>query len=131
MKKIWLLCLSIPYWLAACTGGSTVSPTPFITSGIELHVLEGPMCPGPVQVGAGGCPDKPYQAEIQVLNSSGEELTRFLTDAGGYYKLALAPGDYTLHPIPGKPLPHAADQTVTVEAGVFIQVTITYDTGMR
>ncbi len=89
------------------------------------------MCPGPVRIGDNSCPDQPYQATIQVLNSDNSKVAQFQTDAQGIFQVELPPGTYILHPLTGKPMPHAADQTVDVTAGQFTQVNIVYDTGMR
>jgi hypothetical protein len=108
-----------------------IAPSPTPSNGIEGFVTEGPTCPGPVPVGSTECQDQPYQATIEVLSSDNKIITQFQTDANGYFKLILSPGTYILHPISGKPLPHAPDQTVVVTANHFTQVTIQYDTGLR
>jgi len=84
-----------------------------------------------VPVGNNPCPDQPYQATIIIMNADNDQVAQTQTNANGYFKIELAAGMYTLHPVPGKPFPHAADQTVTVTAGQFTQITIMYDTGMR
>ena len=117
--------------LTACTQNTPVTPSPTSSSGIAGNVTEGPTCPGPVPVGGTQCQDQPYQATIQVLNSANDIVTQFTTDGKGYFKVSLPPGRYILHPISGLPLPHAADQTVSVIANKYTQVTIVYDTGLR
>ena len=117
--------------LTACQQTLPVIPSPTPTSGIEVYVTEGPTCPGPVPVGGTECQDQPYQATIEVLSSNNNILTQFQTDANGYFKLSLPPGTYILHPISGKPLPHAADQTIVVTANQYTQISILYDTGLR
>lgn len=105
------------------------TPTP--SSGIEGQVTEGPMCPGPVRIGDTKCQDQPYQATITILDANNKQITQFQTDINGYFKIFISPGNYILHPVSGKPLPHAADQAVIVAEGQFTQVTVMYDTGMR
>ena len=125
--RIVLTILMASFSMAACSP----NPSPDLNSGIEGTILEGPMCPGPVQVGNNTCPDQPYQATIDILNTDKVQVTQVHSDASGNFKVDLAPGTYVLHPIPGTPLPIAADQTVEVLAGQYTQVTINYDTGMR
>jgi hypothetical protein len=117
--------------LSTCVQEMPVTPSPTPSSGIEGHVTEGPMCPGPVAIGDTQCQDQPYQATISILNADNNEITKFQTDVAGYFKIPLAPGTYLLHPESDKRLPHAADQSVVVISGQFTQVTIMYDTGMR
>ncbi len=117
--------------LSACAQPATITPSPTPSSGFEVHVTEGPMCPGPVAIGDSSCPDKPYQAMFTLLDSNSKEITRFQTDPAGYFKMTIAPGTYILHPESDKALPHASDQTVVVTPDQFTQVTVMYDTGMR
>ena len=117
---------------------STTTPSPIFspspqaasTSGIEGHILQGPMCPGPVG-GNSTCPDQPYQARISILDSHNQIAIQFQSDVDGYFKLPLPPGTYTLYPESSSRYPHAADQIVVVSTGQFTQVTINFDTGIR
>ena len=77
------------------------------------------------------CPDKPYQATIIVLDSNRNQVTQFQTDAQGNFKVGLKPGAYILAPQSPNVMPSASEQTVTVTSGLFTQVTITYDSGIR
>ena len=117
--------------LSACAQGNSSTPSLAPPSGIEGFVTIGPVCPGPVQEGDTSCLDKPYQASITILDAANIRIMQFQTDPDGYFKVPLAPGTYTIHPEPGEPLPIAADQTVVVSEGVFTQVLIQYDSGMR
>jgi len=100
-------------------------------SGIAGQVFIGPTCGGPVKAGSTECADKPYQATIMVLDSTGQLVTQFTTDAEGRFNVPLQPGAYTLHPESNGKLPAAADQNITVLSGQLLMVTITYDSGMR
>lgn len=124
-----LIYLMILFTLSACN--SFFSSTPSSTSGIEGYVTEGPTCPGPVPIGGNECQDRPYQATISVLNTSGKQVTQFQTDINGYFKTPLSPGTYILHPESGNPMPNAAEQTVVVSEDQYTPVSIMYDTGMR
>ena len=105
---------------------------PAADSGIEGRVVTGPTCPGPAREGA-DCPDRPYEASITILDQRGRPVTRLRTDATGRFRVPLAPGIYTLDPEPSgsRPYPFAKEQAVTVTAGQFTHVRITYDTGIR
>ena len=100
-----------------------------LDSGIEGIVTIGPMCP--VMQENVPCPDKPYQAELNVLTTSGKEVTRFQTDENGRFRIDLAPGDYILHPESPNGLPYAEDLPFTVNDHEFTQLKISYDSGIR
>lgn len=98
-------------------------------SGIEGNVTIGPTCP--VIQANNPCPDEPYQAAITILNTNQQKVTQFQTDANGYFHVALAPGEYTLHPESPNVMPHANDIPFTVKAGEFTKVDVAYDSGIR
>ena len=111
--------------LATC---SLQEPTP-TDSGVEGQVFIGPVCPV-VQEGQ-ECPDQPYQATLTVNSLGGERIAQVQTDTEGRFKLPLQPGEYILHPESPNVLPSAADQTFIVQAGVFTQIIVNYDSGIR
>ena len=111
--------------LATC---SSQEPAP-ADSGVEGQVLVGPMCPV-VQVGQ-ECPDQPYQAVLTVNSLGGERIAQVQADEQGRFKIPLEPGEYILHPESPNVMPFAPEQTFTVRAGVFTQVTVHYDSGIR
>jgi hypothetical protein len=101
-------------------------------SGIFGQVLIGPNCGGPVtEENAAECDDKPYQAFLAVLDAEGKQLLRFQTDAEGRFRVLMPPGQYTLKPEVGQPLPLAAEQPFSVSAGQFSELVVLYDTGLR
>lgn len=110
--------------LAACSSQPTVTD-----SGIEGQVFIGPNCPV-VQQGQ-ECPDQPYQATLTVNNPNGRKIVQVQTDAEGRFKILLEPGEYILHPESPNVMPYAGEQTFTVQAGKFTQVTVNYDSGIR
>lgn len=131
LRKIFLPILVILFIVSACDQGFPATTSPTRSGGIEGHVTEGPMCPGPVQIGINSCPDQPYQATISILDENNTQIKQIQTDVNGSFKITLVPGTYILHPEPGKPFPHASDQSVVVTDGQYTLVTIMYDTGMR
>lgn len=131
LKTIFIPMFIILFALSSCDQGVPLTTSPTPSSGIDGHVTEGPMCPGPVPIGNNSCPDQPYQANISILDANNTQITQTQTDVNGYFKISLSPGVYILHPESGKPFPHASDQTVVVTDEQYTQVTIMYDTGMR
>jgi hypothetical protein len=121
-KTLYLLTFFI--LLAGCSP----APTP-LASGIEGQVQIGPMCPV-VQVGV-PCPDRPYQAFLTILRSTGVKVARFQTNTDGTFHFALAPGEYILRPESPGVMPYANEQQFTVKAGEYTRLTVSYDSGIR
>lgn len=115
--------------LAAFSGCQSAEPLgPDAPQGIEGLVLLGPQCP--VQSEEDPCPDLPYAASIDVRRG-GDLVARLRSDDLGRFRVGLEPGDYRLVPEPGDPFPTAGEQDVTVRAGKYTAVTVSYDTGIR
>jgi hypothetical protein len=108
--------------------GCSPTPTPS-ASGIEGQVQLGPMCPV-VQVG-NPCPDRPYQAFLTILRTTGVKVASFQTNADGSFQFGLAPGEYILRPESPGVMPWAREQQFTVKAGEFTRLTVMYDSGIR
>ena len=100
-------------------------------SGIEGVVTLGPLCPV-VQLGV-PCPDRVYSATLVLLDAQDVEVGQVTSELDGSYRLAAAPGQYTLVPQspPGSPLPFAGPIPVTVVADVYTSVDVGYDSGIR
>ncbi len=100
--------------------------------GIAGHAATGPTCPV-VQPGDTTCGDRTVSGAILVVrDAAGKELARVTTDEAGFFRVALAPGAYTLEAQPkeglmGTPGPIA----VTVTAGAEAWMDVPYDTGIR
>jgi hypothetical protein len=101
-------------------------------SGIMGQVTIGPACP--VMRVESPCPDKPYQATLVVKDPLGEKtIATIHTDADGRYRLALPEGDYRLvpsSPSPGAP-PQSQPMPFHLESGQWLQLDVTYDSGIR
>jgi len=102
---------------------------PEAAQGIEGIVLLGPLCP--VESLENACPDLPYQAWIDVRNRNGDRVTRVRSGEDGRFRVGLHPGLYLLDPESGDPFPVAGEQEVRVEDGVYTEVTVSFDTGIR
>ena len=111
----------------ACESSDLLGPG--APQGIEGVALRGPLCP--VQTEDDPCPDQPYDAWVQVRNASGGSVTRFRTGDDGRFRVGLRPGHYVLVPESGDPFPVASEQEVDVAAGVYSEVVISFDTGIR
>ena len=110
----------------------TPTPIPVSTigrTGISGIVLIGPQCPV-VREGE-ECPDKPYEADIDVYDASGALVTRVRSDAAGEFFVDLAAGAYRLEPRSPGALPYGSPQDVTVTAGHVTRVVVSYDSGIR
>jgi len=121
-QTIFIFCLLI---LVACSS-QTHQP---VNSGIEGQVFIGPMCPV-VREGE-ECPDQPYQAVLTVNSFEGERIVQVQTDKEGRFRIPLQAGEYILHPESPNVMPFAKEQTVVVEDGVFTQIIVNYDSGIR
>jgi len=119
--------LVIAVLVAACGPSDLLGPD--AEQGIEGIALRGPICP--VQSLDDPCPDQPHQAWITLRNGGGTVVTRFRTGADGRFRVGLRPGDYVLDPESGDPFPTASPMEVEVEAGVYTDVVISFDTGIR
>lgn len=113
-----------------CACGATELFDPEAAQGIEGVALLGPTCP--VQTLENPCPDRPHQAWVTVRHAvSGAFVTRFQTGADGLFRVGLLAGSYTLDPEGGHPFPAVGPQDVDVLEGLFTEVVISFDTGIR
>ena len=113
--------------LAAC--GSSDLLGPGALQGIAGIALLGPLCP--VQSQEDPCPDRPHRAWVRVRDAGGGSVTRFRTGEDGRFRVGLRPGRYTLDPESGDPFPVGSEQDVDVLAGMYTEVVISFDTGIR
>jgi len=118
-------CAVLALW--ACDSSKLLGPD--APQGVEGLVLLGPLCP--VASPDDPCPDRPYQAFIEILDRKQDRVTRVESAADGTFRVGLEPGLYILVPENGDPFPAAAEQVVDIQAGVWSEVTINFDTGIR
>jgi hypothetical protein len=105
--------------------------TTSLMSGVEGVVWIGPTCPV-VQVGT-ECPDEPYETELAVTDIEGNIVTNSKSDSDGFFRILLPPGSYVLIPeTPNRNAPPFVDPIpFNVEPGLFTQLEVYYDSGMR
>ena len=129
MRRI-IVVVAVLAGLVACGGATDQSAVR--DSGIEGLVLIGPSCPVVVQ--GQDCDDKPYAGEVRVVDrANGRVVETARSGADGRFRVALAPGDYTLEPVSPNAggLPFGKPVDVTVRPHTFEQVTVSFDSGIR
>jgi len=119
--------MALGFVVAACGASELLGPG--AAQGIDGIALRGPMCP--VQSIDDPCPDLPYEAWIGVRTAAGAHVTRVRSGEDGRFRVGLRAGSYVLEPESGTPFPVASDQAVVVEEGVYTEVVISFDTGIR
>jgi hypothetical protein len=118
--------------LVGCDPGGGASQSPTAPSGIRGTVFLGPTCPGPVDPSATDEPCvTPYTAQLAILDADGKVVTRVTSGADGTFQVDLPPGDYTVAPQNGDPVPSAPSQPVSVEPGKYTEIQVNYDSGIR
>lgn len=108
------------------------SPPP--PSGIRGTVLLGPTCPVESSPGANDPVPclTPYVATLVVLDGEGVKVATITSGGDGRFQLDLPPGDYVVTPESGTDTyPIAQPQSVTVATGVYTEIQVNYDTGIR
>ena len=80
------------------------------------------------------CPDQPLSASITVTrDADGSVVATARSAADGGYRIALAPGSYTLRArnLSNAVLPRGSDERVMVESDRFVTVVLRFDSGVR
>ena len=106
-------------------------PSPAPDSGIDGRTRGSPTCP--IVMPGNPCPPRAISATVAVLDHGGQEVTRFTSAADGSFRVALAPGAYTLSQPASSShvLPLLKPASVTVVAGRYTSVVLDFDTGIR
>lgn len=124
-----LIAVPVLLLLAVGCGQEPAAPQ---DSGVEGTTMVDGGCP-PAR-DAPPCPDKPLSARLKVTRAGSDEAVAAV-DSGedGRFRVALAPGDYTLHPanLAGTPLPIAQPVDVHVVVNRFTVVEVSFDSGVR
>ncbi len=119
----------LPLLLLLALGCETSSPFSDGDTGLEGTVTRSPI--RPVCFENDPC-DEPLSGDFQVLRSSLVVAT-FHSAADGSYRVALAPGTYTVRPEPDVSIfsPTFQTRTVTVEPGGWTRADLVFDTGIQ
>lgn len=128
LRHVLWPCVMVLFTLVACSGEDDLLE-PGAVQGIDGIVLLGPQCP--VQTLEDPCPDLPYEAWIDVRSAEGESVTRIRSGEDGRFRIGLRPGQYVLDPESGDPFPISGEQEVEVGAGAYVEVVVSFDTGIR
>jgi hypothetical protein len=118
--------------LAACAPGAGASPT-MLGGSIDGVALAGPTCPVVTDPPQSGCDDRPVVgATLVIVDGAGEEVATATTGDDGRFRLDLPPGTYEVQPQAVHGLMGTAPPvTATVVIGQSVEVTVSYDTGIR
>jgi hypothetical protein len=99
--------------------------------GIEGVAQAGPTCPV-MRPGDPACADRPVAgATIHVLAADGTEVATLTTDPAGHFAVRLDPGDYQLVADPMSGIMHGPQPMTVTVGSAPVEVTISYDTGIR
>ncbi len=92
--------------------------------------MVGPTCP--VQSAEmPQCNGKPYQATLLVLDQKDQVVAQVESNAEGFFVVSLAAGEYVLQPVSTSVYPRGAPLSVSVPQGQVVQITYTFDSGIR
>jgi len=92
-RLIWVASmLLVGIMLSACTSPAGNGQSAF-DSGIAGVTEAGPVCP--VVNPTNPCPPKPVSRTVVVLDTNGNEVTRFNSTSDGTFHVPLLPGKYT------------------------------------
>jgi len=111
--------------IAGLTGASKAT-------GVAGRVGAGPTCPVE-RPGDPSCAPRMVAGSVLVVqDGAGKDVATFTTNASGLFRMALAPGDYTLVPGPVEGLMgQAKPEPFTVSQGAEVFLPVAYDTGIR
>jgi hypothetical protein len=118
--------------VGASESGGRMNETIPVESGIEGQSVITPT--SPVLRANMPKPDPaPFETTLVVVTAEeGREVARLKTGSDGRFRVALPPGQYIVKPVQQNARwPRGGEQEVTVRAGKFSQVTITFDSGIR
>ncbi len=101
------------------------------SSGILGSAKIGPTCPVVQNPLPDQCKDKPYQAKLRIVDKSQAIVSHFSTDANGLFKVALSPGTYRIESDSDAMLPRLSPTEVVVNAHVFTNISLVFDSGIR
>ena len=112
--------------------GGRMDETSRAESGIEGQAVITPTSPV-LRANAPRPDPAPFETGLVVLTAAeGREVARLKTGPDGRFRVALPPGNYIVKPLlENRRWPRGVEQPVTVMAGKFAQIIMTFDSGMR
>lgn len=118
-----------PLLVLLVLGCGTASPFSGDDTGLQGTITRSPS--QPVCFENDPC-EEPFAGDFEVLHFDFVVAT-FRSAADGSYRVALAPGNYTVRPEPDVPILSPTSQTwaVTVEPGGWTTADLVFDTGIR
>jgi Carboxypeptidase regulatory-like domain len=134
MRQTWVVAIVLAALLltvASCAPGKGSPPTG--TGRLRGVVVAGPTCPVVTDPPQSGCGDRPVAgATLVIVDAAGDEVATATTGDDGRFRLDLPAGTYEVQPHPVDGLMGTAPPvTATVVVGQSMQVTVSYDTGIR
>jgi len=126
MRRI--LCLILLVLASACAR-APIEATTGADSGVEGKVLIGPTCP--VERIDEPCPDRAFSTDLLFHRANGSLAATAHSSADGTFKVALAPGTYTIDGPSSQIPPTLKPQTVVVAAHAYTTITVSFDSGIR
>lgn len=111
------------------TGDAGILP---YNSGVRGTVMVGPTCPVESYPPDPACADKPAKIFVYVLRGSelGDTVASLVTGPDGMFEFSLPPGEYRVMAGELGP-PTCTAQKVTVTPGVYENITLSCDSGIR
>jgi hypothetical protein len=101
-------------------------------TGVAGRAVGGPTCPVERPGDPSCAPRLIGGAELAILDGSGAQVATVTTDGSGYFRQALAPGEYTLEaPAVEGFMSGPASTTFTVQDGAEAWLDLSWDTGIR
>ncbi len=133
MKRNWILWMIIAlvlgvtvYYFVGNPASSQQSNT-----GVRGTVSIGPTCPVQRIPPDPNCVDRPYKAELAIVNKYGYPAGKVISGADGKFEQSLPPGEYTITPVSAGVLPRASAQSFIVPQTGFVEIKIQFDSGIR
>jgi len=116
----------------ACEFAACPTTVPVVKGGIRGNVFLGPTCPVERDPPDPQCAERPFAADFAVTTPDGSRvITTFSSDAAGAFSVALAPGSYIIRDNISNPMPTCVTDVFVVKAGVYTEVPVSCDSGIR
>lgn len=97
-------------------------------------VLLGPTCPVVKDPPEDRCADKPYKTSLALTTNDGAQVIKeFSSDENGRFTVNVQPGEYSIRSAAASNIrPYcSSNETMKVDAGLYIETTVYCDTGIR